>query len=151
MDDTIQIIHKQQIPFLIPKRQLERDDFAPVRETANAIHFLSFLDDEKQYTVTQENGGYKGELKLRFRHAPDLKEKLNELQKEGLVKILDYHTANLIDVYKVYTLTLRASTEQELDDAFDAQVNAWKDGIAKNVSNKIDQFNLVGVSLGGVK
>lgn len=146
--DLLDIRHKQQIPFLIPTRDLERDDFAPVRETANAIHFLSFLEDEKMYEVTKEHGGVTGVLKLRFRHAPDLKEKLEELEKSGDIKLLDYHRATLVDICKVYKLTLRASTEDELDEAFNNQMVSWKNSLTRNVSQKLEHFNLIGITMG---
>ena len=136
------------MPFVIPTRDIERDDFAPVRETGNAIHFLSFLEDERMYEVTEEHGGYKGVLKLRFRHAPELREQLDDMEKSGKVKLLEYHTAALVDICKVYTLTLRASTEEELDSSFDNQINIWKDGIAKNVGKHLERFNLASITMG---
>jgi hypothetical protein len=144
--DLLKITIKGLMPFLIPQRSLERDDFAPVREEANAIHFLLFDDD--QYEVEEEHGGFKGTLKLRFRHAPDLRENLNKLERSGKIKILDYHTSNLVDICKVYTLVMRAETRSKLDEAMQNKMDSYKDGLIKNIDEKLAHFNLVGITMG---
>jgi hypothetical protein len=144
--ELLKITNKQSMPFLIPQRALERDDFAPVREEANAIHFLLFDDD--QYDVEKEGEWYRGTLKLRFRHAPELRENLKNLEKSGTIKLLDYHTSNLVDICRVYTLVMRAETKEKLDVAMQNKMNSYKDGLINHINEKLAHFNLVGITMG---
>ncbi len=152
MNSLYQVKIKNEIPFLVPLRKVDGDDFAPVREEGAAVHFMmSLFDDDKIYEVTETKEGFEAILKLRFIHSLALREELEKLEKEHQIKITDYHTSNLLDLTRVHTLKAVRTSKEEVQKVMDEHIETFKQEIASYQDEKIAHFNLVGITLGGAR
>jgi hypothetical protein len=100
----IEVFEKNHCPKLTPCRGIEIEDFANVDERQNALLFI--LEDDKGWMLT----GKMAILKIRFRLADEMKEKLDKYLSDATLKS---YAMNLWKVHRFEVKKDESTPEKE--------------------------------------
>jgi len=113
-------------------RALHRNDFGPVTEVSNAVHFILFEDD---WDTKETDQGFEGELKISFKTREDILS--NGPFDSGI-------SPYIMDIVAVYKTKINAKTEDALEELKEeAEEKLYNEAIkkVKDAVMKIQMMN----------